>query len=67
MKKFRLLNQFICVSSVTEFLKEQKKLSTSTVYHKPYCYRAFLSRFAVILLSKIVIIWRNYNDSWRSN
>ena len=38
MKIFHFLNQFICVSSLTEFLKEQNKLSVCTVYHKHYCY-----------------------------
>ena len=36
-------SEFICVSSVTEFSKEQNKRSTSTAYHKHYCYRTFLA------------------------
>ena len=42
MKIFQFVNQFTCVSSATEFSKEQNKLSTSTVYHKHYCYETFL-------------------------
>ena len=49
-------NQFICVSAVTEFSKEQNKPSTDAVYHNYYCYRTFFSRFAVRLLLKIVAI-----------
>ena len=65
MKIFQFFNQFTCVSSATEFSKEQNKLSTSTVCHKhKYCYETFLSRFAVRLLSKIAIICSNYNHSW---
>ena len=65
MKIFKFFDQFICFSSVTEFSKEQNKLSTSTVYLKHYCYRTFYSRFAMRLLSKIAVIGRNYNHSWR--
>ena len=63
MKKFQLFNQFVCVSPVTEFSKEQNKLSISTVHHKHYCYRNFSGRFAVKLLSKIAVICRNYTHS----
>ena len=55
MKISQFFNQFICFSSVTEFSKEQNKLSTSTVYHKHYCCRTFFGRFAVQLLSKIAV------------
>ena len=55
---FQFFNQFICVTSVTEFSKKQNKLSTSRVCHSYYCYRTFLSRFAVRPLSKIAIICR---------
>ena len=65
MKIFQFFNKFVCVSSVTKFSKEQNKLSTSTVYHKHYYYRTFFSRFTVRLFSKIVVICRNCNHSWR--
>ena len=65
MKIFKFLNQFICVSVVTEFSKEQNKPSTDAVYHNYYCYRTFFSRLAVRLLSKIVAICRNYNHLQR--
>ena len=63
MKKFQLFNQFVCVSPVTEFSKEQNKLSINTVYHKHYCYRTFFDRFAMRLLLKIAVICRNYTHS----
>ena len=53
-ENMQFFNQFLCVASVTEFSKEQNKLSTSTVYHKHYCYRTCFSRFAVKLLSKML-------------
>ena len=65
MKIFQIFNKFICFSSLTEFSKKQNKLSTSIVYHKHYCYGTFFSRFAVRLPSKIAVICRNYNHSWR--
>ena len=40
MKIFQLFNQFVRVSYVTKFSKEQNKF---TVYHKQYCYRTFLA------------------------
>ena len=43
MKIFQFSNQYICISSVTEFSKEQNKLSISTNYHKHYYYRTFLA------------------------
>ena len=47
-----------------EKTKQNKTEQTSIVYHKHYCYRGFFSRFAVRLLSKIVvIICRTYNHS----
>ena len=65
MKIMHFFNQFICVSSATEFSKEENKLSTRTVSHKHYCYGVFFSRFAVRLLSKKAVICCNYNYSWR--
>ena len=65
MKILQFFNQFVCISSVTEFSKEQNKLSTSTVYHQHYCYRTFFSRFAVRLPAKIAVICLNYNHSLR--
>ena len=62
-KTFKFFIQFMCNSSVTEFSKEHSKLSTSTVYHKHYCYRTFFSRFAVRLPSTITIICCYYNNS----
>ena len=55
---------------MTEFSKEQNKLSISTVYHNYCCYRttehrAIYSKFSMRLLSKIVVICHNYNHSWR--
>ena len=65
MKICQFFNQFICGSSVTEFSKEQNKLSTSTVFHKCYCYRTFFRGFAVKVPSKIAVICHNYNHTWK--
>ena len=43
MKIFKFFNQFMFVSSMTEFSKEQNKLSTRAVYQKHYYYRTFLA------------------------
>ena len=37
--------QFICVSSMTEFSKEQNKQGTSRVHHNHYCNITFLADF----------------------
>ena len=63
MKICQFFNQIICVSSVTGSSKEQIKLSTSAVCLKHYCYRDFISRFAVRLLSNVIC--RNFNHSRR--
>ena len=62
MKIFQFFYEFVCISSVTEFSKEQNKLTSRSVYHKHYRYKTFL---AARLLSKKAIICRNYNRSWR--
>ena len=65
MEIFQCFNQFIRASSMTEFSKEQNKLSSITDYHKHYRYKTFFSRFTVSLPSKLALISRNYNHLWR--
>lgn len=56
----QLFNQFICVSFVTKFSKEQNKLSTSAVYQKHCCYRTFLADLQSDYFQRCL----NYDHSW---
>ena len=55
MRIFQSFNEFICVSSVTEFSKEQNKLSSGAVYHKHHCYKSFFNFFLIVFIHRGVI------------